>query len=333
MLLSTDYVDLTLRPMKYPSFFEQYRNGVRNTWSVEEVPFSDDLADLGKLKNQEQHLVKRLVAFFATGDQLVGNNVALSVYRHLNSTEARMYLARQMFEEANHIHFYLTLLDTYVPDHAEREQLFAAVENVPSIQQKAGFCTLYTNNVPSVLDNDTDRSAFIRSLLAYGMCVEGLFFYAAFAYVYFMRSKGLLNALASGTDWVFRDESCHLVFAATVLKELRAQYPHLFNESLAEQMHKIMQEAVRCEVQFARDLLGKGVAGLSISDMTQYIEYAADARLRMFGFEELYGTRNPLTFMDLQDVQELTNFFERRTTAYQVEGDWNPEHIRFDEAF
>jgi hypothetical protein len=31
----------------------------------------------------------------------------------------------------------------------------------------------------------------------------------------------------------------------------------------------------------------------------------------------LYGSSNPLAFMDLQDVQELSNFFERRV-AYQV---------------
>jgi len=30
------------------------------------------------------------------------------------------------------------------------------------------------------------------------------------------------------------------------------------------------------------------------------------------------GPSNPLAFMDLQDVQELSNFFERRVSAYQV---------------
>ena len=43
-----------------------------------------------------------------------------------------------------------------------------------------------------------------------------------------------------------------------------------------------------------------------------------------------YGTKNPFAFMELQDVQELANFFERRVSAYQVavEGD-----VSFDEAF
>ena len=32
----------------------------------------------------------------------------------------------------------------------------------------------------------------------------------------------------------------------------------------------------------------------------------------------LFGSRNPFWFMNLQDVQELTNFFERRASAYQI---------------
>lgn len=40
--------------------------------------------------------------------------------------------------------------------------------------------------------------------------------------------------------------------------------------------------------------------------------------------------RNPFPFMDLQAVQELTNFFERRASAYQVgvQGE-----VAFDAAF
>ena len=38
----------------------------------------------------------------------------------------------------------------------------------------------------------------------------------------------------------------------------------------------------------------------------------------MLGLPNVYGAKNPFSFMDLQDVQELTNFFERRVSAYQV---------------
>jgi ribonucleoside-diphosphate reductase beta chain len=44
----------------------------------------------------------------------------------------------------------------------------------------------------------------------------------------------------------------------------------------------------------------------------------ADRRLARLGIEPLHGSPNPLAFMELRDVQELSNFFERRVSAYQV---------------
>src|SRR5215469_11004506 len=133
--------NLTLRPMKYPVFFEMYKNRIKNTWTVDEIDFSTDLVDLhSKMTPAEKHLISRLVAFFATGDSIVGNNLVLNLYKHINTPEGRMYLSRQLYEEALHVQFYLTLLDTYITDPAEREQAFAAVHNIPSIARKAQFC-------------------------------------------------------------------------------------------------------------------------------------------------------------------------------------------------
>jgi ribonucleoside-diphosphate reductase beta chain len=75
---------------------------------------------------------------------------------------------------------------------------------------------------------------------------------------------------------------------------------------------------VDCELTFAEDTLGMGVTGLSINSMREYLEYVADRRLMALQLPPLYGSRNPFAFMELQDVQELTNFFERRVSAYQV---------------
>ncbi|MYV99796.1 ribonucleotide-diphosphate reductase subunit beta, partial [Streptomyces sp. SID3343] len=213
-------MNLTLRPMQYPDFYEKYRAAIRNTWTVEEVDLHSDLADLEKLSPAERHLVQRLVAFFATGDTIVANNLVLNLYRHINSPEGRLYLSRQLFEEAVHVQFYLTLLDTYMPDHEEREQAFAAVEHIPSIRRKAEFCFRWIDSAMGLdrLESRDDRRQFLLNLICFAACIEGLFFYGAFAYVYFLRSRGLLNGLASGTNWVFRDESAHMDFAFSVVE-------------------------------------------------------------------------------------------------------------------
>lgn len=331
-LLDPGY-DLTLRPMRYPQFYEMYRDAIRNTWTVEEVDFSLDTNDLrNKVGPAERHLIERLVAFFATGDSIVANNLVLNLYQHINAPEARMFLSRQLYEEALHVQFYLTLLDTYLPDPDARARAFAAVENIPSIRKKAEFCFRWMDSVQDLqrLETKAQRRQFLLNLVCFAACIEGLFFFGAFAYVYYLRSRGLLHGLAGGTNWVFRDESGHMAFAFEVIRTAREEEPDLFDEAFKAQVVQMLSEAVDCEFEFSQDVLSGGVAGLSPRDMRQYLEYCADQRLAQLGLPKHFGARNPFPFMDLQDVQELANFFERRVSAYQVgvQGE-----VAFDAAF
>ncbi|MEK2647478.1 ribonucleotide-diphosphate reductase subunit beta [Bdellovibrio sp. BCCA] len=308
--------------MKYPLFYEMYETGIKNTWHVGEISFETDIKDLrgNAMTDRQKHLIKRLVAFFATGDTIVSNNLVLNLYKHINSPEARMYLSRQLFEESVHIQFYLTLLDNYIPDPNERSQAFAAIENIPSIKKKADFAMKWIDNINdlSEIKTDKDRRQFLLNLICFAACIEGLFFYAAFAYVYFLRSKGLLAGLASGTNWVFRDETCHMDFAFAVIRVAKKEYPGLFDEDLIKDVKEMLAEAIECEMAFAEDVLKEGLTGMSMKGMREYLEYCADQRFTALGIGKIYNTKNPFSFMALQDVQPVTNFFERKVAEYQV---------------
>lgn len=319
--------------MKYPIFFEMYKSAIKNTWTVDEVDFSDDVNDLNKrMTAAERHLINRLVAFFATGDSIVGNNLVLNLYKHINSPEARLYLSRQLYEEALHVQFYLTLLDTYIPDHNERAQAFAAIDNIPSIKKKAEFCFKWMDSINQLdtINTTEDRRRFLMNLICFATCIEGLFFFGAFAYVYYLRSKGMLDGLASGTNWVFRDESCHINFALEVVETVRKEDPNVFSPQMNDMITVMIEEAVECEMAFAEDVLEQGIAGLSMKDMRTYLQFVADQRLEALNIPKRFNVKNPFSFMELQDVQELTNFFERKVSAYQVgvTGD-----VAFDENF
>ncbi len=325
--------NLTLRPMKYPVFYDMYKNAIKNTWTVDEIDFQRDINDLRtKMSPAERHLINRLVAFFATGDSIVGNNLVLNLYKHVNSPEARLYLSRQLFEEALHVQFYLTLLDSYIPDPNERAKAFAAIDNIPSIQKKAQFCFKWMDSVNEIDELTTieDKRKFLMNMICFATCIEGLFFFGAFAYVYFLRSKGLLDGLASGTNWVFRDESAHMNFAFEVIETARREDPTLFSPQMNDMVTQMLTEAVDCEMAFAEDVLDGGIAGLSKKDMREYLQYVADRRLEALHIPPKFGSKNPFDFLELQDVQELTNFFERKVAAYQVgvTGD-----VSFDESF
>src|SRR5690606_6101715 len=95
------------------------------------------------------------------------------------------------------------------------------------------------------LESSSDRRRFLLNLICFAACIEGLFFYGAFAYVYWFRSRGLLHGLATGTNWVFRDESMHMSFAFDVVDTVREEEPDLFDERLGQQVTDIDRKSTR----------------------------------------------------------------------------------------
>ena len=243
-----------------------------------------------------------------------------------------MYLGRQLYEEMLHVQFYLTLLDTYIPDHSERSSAFSAINNIPSIKKKGDFSFKWMDSIEQLekLNTQEDRRRFLMNLICFAGTIEGLFFFAAFAYVYFLRSKGLLNGLATGTNWVFRDESCHIDFAFKAMEIVVKEEPSLIQPNMKNMIIAMFNEAIDCELMFAEEILSQGMAGMSLKDMKTYLQYITDLRLERIGIPAQFKVRNPFHFMDLQDTQELTNFFERRVSAYQtgIKGE-----VSFDEHF
>lgn len=314
--------NLTLRPMQRPKYYDYYQKGVANTWSVQELDFSQDRMQLalGKFSQGELHMLKRIVAFFATGDEIVNDNVTQNLYKHVNSPEYRMYITRQGFEEAVHVDAYLKLLDVYLDNEQERTEAFEAIDKIPSIKAKADFCYKWLDHGmkhPALL-TDKAKQDFLLSLLSFGLAVEGLFFISAFAYIYFLRSKGLAQGFAILNDWVARDESMHLEVAIELAKDIIKDYPQLWTEELKSRLKEMIQEAVKLEIDFAHDVLSESVTGLPLGQMSQYIQFTADQRLASVGLDKIYKVDNPFDWMVMQGMQPLTNFFEKRVSEYQT---------------
>lgn len=335
MILNPE-LNLTLRPMQYPQFFQLYKDSLKNIWTTDELDFSIDFQHLrDRVTPQEAHLIKRLVAFFATADNIVAHNLVLNFYKHINSPEFRMFLGKQLFDEMLHVETYLLLVDNYIPDMEERRQAFDAFKTIPSVKKKADFCFKYMDSIDQLdkLDTDEKRRQFIENLVCFASCVEGLFFFGSFAYVYYLRNKGLLPGLATATNWVFRDETMHIEAAMQALHVMRAEYPHLFDATLEKKLNVMIEEALECEMAFCSDALSFGVTGISPGLMYEYLQYVADQRLVQLGFKKRYNAKNPFTFMVLQDVQPLTNFFEKKVTEYQKGFEAKASSVAFDAAF
>ena len=309
-----------LLPLKYPKIYDHYLNGIRNNWTVEEVPLNRDIEILrsSNVPPGELRVLKRIIAMFATLDGVITDSVTTAYLRLCPAPEAAMAWSRQAFEECLHQQSYLTMLEAYVPDYNERITMFKAIEEIPTIRKRAEFCKKYLDplNKYQTLDSDEAKKDFLLHLICVAMSIEGLSFLSAFAFSFFLRERLGLGGLGSMTNFIMRDESAHQNLAFDVIDIIKEEYPHLWTESLIKEIMVMAEEAIQMEYEFAQDALIIGVAGFTADNMLNYLKFVVDRHFVRLGIDFQYGNKNPFDFMMTQDIQEHTSFFERSVSAY-----------------
>ena len=107
---------LLLKPVRYPWAMDLYDQAVANTWFPHEIQLGEDLADFARMTEEEKHAVTFLMSYFNPNELLVNKALAFGVYPYVNAPEAHLYLAKQMWEEANHCMSFEYVLETFPID-------------------------------------------------------------------------------------------------------------------------------------------------------------------------------------------------------------------------
>ena len=319
-------------PIKNQEIWDRYKLHIQAFWTPEEVSLQDDLRDLQILNEGEKHFIKNVLAFFANSEAMINENLASRFYKEILMPEARCFISMQMLNESIHAEMYALQIEAYVVDQQEKDMLFNAIQNVPCINLKAKWVSKWLNGSQNLLTR----------LIAFGL-VEGLFFAGSFCAIYYFRKRGLLPGLALSNDWIARDEGMHFSFSALMFKILRDKFN---NNSLTDtdlldvnlitgnvvqsEFEEIVREAVSFEKEFVQEALPVDLIGMNANLMCQYIEAVADRIADLFEFERVYNTKNPFDFMRALDVQNVTNFFEKRVSEYQRPTD---RVLSFDDVF
>jgi ribonucleoside-diphosphate reductase beta chain len=201
--------DMNLHPMRYKWAYELYNQAVRNTWFPHEIALGEDLVDWKAMTEDERHAVEFLMAFFNPAELIVNRSLALGVYPYIKSPECHLYLAKQMFEEANHCVSFEYVLETFPLD---RERVYNVHLELPSMLKKEDFIKKYLIRMTEdSLDIDTEegKKDFVRNLVATNIVMEGIWFYSGFMVALSFRQRNQLRNLGSMINWVIRDESLH----------------------------------------------------------------------------------------------------------------------------
>tara|TARA_B110000263_G_scaffold245043_1_gene254005 strand:- start:182 stop:1171 length:990 start_codon:yes stop_codon:yes gene_type:complete len=319
-------------PIKNQEIWDRYKLHIQAFWTPEEVSLQDDLRDLQTLNEGEKHFIKNVLAFFANSEAMINENLASRFYKEILMPEARCFISMQMLNESIHAEMYALQIEAYVVDQQEKDMLFNAIQNVPCINLKAKWVSKWLNGSQNLLTR----------LIAFGL-VEGLFFAGSFCAIYYFRKRGLLPGLALSNDWIARDEGMHFSFSALMFKILRDKFNNnsltdtdlldvnLITGNVAQsEFEEIVREAVSFEKEFVKEALPVDLIGMNADLMCQYIEAVADRIADLFEFERVYNTENPFDFMRALDVQNVTNFFEKRVSEYQRPTD---RVLSFDDVF
>jgi ribonucleoside-diphosphate reductase beta chain len=313
--------DMNLHPIRYQWAYDLYNQAVRNTWFPHEIALKEDIQDWEKMTDDERHAVKFLMAFFNPAELIVNRSIALGMYPYLKAPECHLYLAKVMWEEANHCVGFEYVLETF--PFFDRDKIFSIHNQVPSMQAKEAYINKYmTRMTESSLDISTPegKKDFIRNLVATNIVMEGTWFYSGFMVALSFRQRNVLRNFGSMINWVLRDESLHLKFGMNLVHTVLEENQELLTEEFANEIRDIIIEGVNLETTYNRDLFPNGILGLNADYVNQYVQYVADRRLEELGLPKHYGATNPAKWMGTAtDVYELVNFFETQNTSYEVD--------------
>ena len=303
-------------PLKYHDIWEMYKTAEHSFWTAEEIDLAQDLTDWNeKLNDNEKHFIKMVLAFFAASDGIVNENLAENFLKEVQYPEAKSFYGFQIAMENVHSETYSLLIDTYIKDSAEKDRLFHAIDNFPSIMKKADWALKWINS-----------ESFAERLIAFA-AVEGIFFSGSFCSIFWLKKRGLMPGLTFSNELISRDEGLHCQFATLLHNR------YITNKVSPERIQEIITSAVEIEKEFITESLLVSLIGMNSKLMEQYIEFTADFWLQALGCPKVYNVENPFDFMDMISLQGKTNFFEKRVAEYQKVSDKAIDFDKLDDDF
>lgn len=332
-----------IKPIKFKNVWKAYKKHQATFWTAEEIDLAQDSYDWKhRLGDKERHFISHVLAFFAASDGIVLENLAVNFMKEVQIPEARCFYGFQIAMENIHSETYSDLIDTYITDADEKDRLFHAIDNVPTIKRKADWALKWIGNLsdtfydqmPDCAQNDLRKNfanlseetkswmtrqkrPFAERLIAFA-CIEGIFFSGSFCAIFWLKDKDgsgncLMPGLIQSNDLISKDEGLHQDFAVLL-------YSMIVNRLPEETVHTIVKDAVDIEKEFITEAIPCALLNMNSDLMKQYIEFVADRLLLQLGYNKIWGSKQPFEFMDMLGSEGKSHFFERRVTEYQRAG-------------
>lgn len=307
--------------IRMPHMYKLYKVLLLNYWIADEIPMSKDAQQFPLLEPEEQRTFKINIGLLAVLDSMQTMFVG-DVKRYLTDSSLEAIAAVIAQQEVVHNQSYSYVLSSLVSDQ-EQKEIFEYWKHDPVLLDRNTFISeIYQN-----FRNEQTPQTFFEALVA-DLILEGIFFYSTFAFFYNLARDQKMMGTSQMISYIQRDENQHCYFFAEVFKQLLIDYPELNTPENMDYVYRTINRAVELETNWAHYTL-KQVRGIDLNELSDYIKYIANKRLKLMGLDKAYDGVDVncmpwiKPFSDEALNATKTDFFEAKSRNYGKVGDDN----------
>ncbi len=311
-----------LNDTKYTWAKSLYQVMIWNFWIPEKIKnLWDDAIQLkNELSEAERRAYKGILSFLIFLDSIQTVNLP-NFNEYITAPEVNLILSIQAYQEAIHSQSYATLMETVV-DSKDREEIYYFWKTDKHLLERNEFIGWIYQDF---IDNPNDKSFF--KWIIWNFLLESIYFYNGFAFFDTLASQAKMVASDQMITYIRRDELTHVTIFANLMKEIKREFPDIYDEQMIIDM---MEVAVEQEIKWSKHILWKGIIWMGHENIENYTKWLANDRMSMLGIAPLYPevVKNPYKHLEvMQDNNsERWNFFESTVTNYaqssSLNGTW-----------
>lgn len=302
---------------KYSWSYPLYKTMMQNFWIPEEISLGQDKMHYEKLEVAERETFTKVISFLVFLDSLQTVNLP-NINDYVTLPEVNLLLNIQTYQEALHSQSYGYILESIVGAEKQQEIYEIAIKDPFLLKRNKYIADCYQEFI-----DVQSETGFAKVMMA-NYILEGIYFYAGFSFFYNLARFGKLTGVGTEIKYINRDELTHLALFQNMFREMRKENPHLFSNSLENELRMMMKRAVEHEIEWAAYAVGDRIQGLNTKLISDYIQYLSNFRLDAIGLTPLYPeiSEDPLPFIRqfTSFNQTKTDFFEEKVINYAKGG-------------
>lgn len=311
-----------LNEVKYSWAKSLYQVMVGNFWIPEKVSWlKDDARMFTELSEEERRAYKGILSFLVFLDSIQTVNLP-NIASYITSPEVNLILSIQAYQEAIHSQSYATILESVVNSNERNEIYYFWKNNEILLKRNKYIGQIYQDFIDSPTDNN-----FFKAVVA-NFLLESLYFYNGFAFFDTLVDQMKMPATWRMIWYIRRDELTHITIFANIIREIKKEFPDIYDEGL---IIKMMKTAVEQEVEWSNHILWDKIIWINWKSTEEYTKWLANSRLEMLWIETIYKDAIENPYKHLARIQDTNwdkgNFFETTVVNYtqssNMSGSWD----------